>query len=129
MNKSALAPRSFLLGRLAVGVALGAGIFVGALNLTGCGSGDSRRPTVKPPTSQGGEGGAGPGLGGAGPGSSGGRSGAPDCDEGEQKECTVYVQQASGVTSCWYGIQFCVDGEFTECLDPGTALTPTGTDG
>jgi hypothetical protein len=49
-----------------------------------------------------------------------------ECEPGEQKECTVYVQQASGVTSCWKGLKLCVDGEFSECLDPGSVTAGTG---
>lgn len=36
--------------------------------------------------------------------------------EGEQKECTVYVHQANGVTSCFSGAQFCDEGEWSDCL-------------
>jgi hypothetical protein len=67
----------------------------------------------------------GPGMGGEG-GSGASDSGAPECEAGEQKDCTVYVQQASGVTSCWKGVKLCVDGEFSQCLDPGSIVPSTG---
>ena len=44
--------------------------------------------------------------------------GACDGDEGLEKECTIYIEQASGVTSCFTGFQYCSAGRWTECLDP-----------
>lgn len=101
---------------LALAVALGAWFAVA------CGQEETRKPHVPHP-GNGGEGGADMGLGGAGSGGSGSK---PTCEDGTQKECTVYVQQASGVTSCWKGVKFCVDGKFTECLEAGTVFPTAG---
>lgn len=46
------------------------------------------------------------------------------CEDPEATfECSVYYEQANGVTSCFYGIQYCVGGEWSDCLDP-TAEVP-----
>lgn len=37
------------------------------------------------------------------------------CVEETQRECTIVIEQASGVRSCWKGVQFCVDGAWSEC--------------
>jgi hypothetical protein len=116
-------PSSSILARM------GAGLAAMALGiaLSACGSGGDRKPNVPPHLGAGGEGGAGIGPGGAS-GTGGRVDGGPDCEAGEQKECTVYVEQASGVTSCWKGVKFCVDGEFSECLEPGAVFPTTGAD-
>jgi hypothetical protein len=88
--------------------------------MVGCGAEEPRKP---PPVQGGGEGGvADDGEGGADSGSGGKSDPSPTCKEGSQKECTEYVTQANGVTSCWKGSRFCVDGHYTECLEPGAAV-------
>lgn len=43
---------------------------------------------------------------------------AGPCEEGEQRECSIVIHQASGVKSCFTGVEFCVDGEWSDCLEP-----------
>ena len=72
-----------------------------------CGnSGEEERPTGI--VAGGGHGGALPGI----------ELGSCEGDESNERECTIYITQASGVTSCFQGIQYCSDGTWTECLDP-----------
>lgn len=97
--------RSLARRRLAVqtGAMRGLGILAMVLALSGCGE-----PERPPPVGS---------MGGAfnEPGSK-----TPRCREGTSASCTHYSQQANGVTSCWDGIKFCVDGKWTDCLDPAT---------
>lgn len=91
--------------------------------LPGCGDGSSDRP---PPIHHGGDSGGEDdgegGEGGADTASGGKSSGRPTCSDGARKECTVYVNQANGITSCWKGVRFCVRGKYTDCLEPGASV-------
>ena len=42
------------------------------------------------------------------------------CDDGDEARCSVVVHQASGVTSCFPGVTYCIEGAWTECFDPET---------
>ncbi len=44
------------------------------------------------------------------------QSGACDT-EASRRTCSVYVQQANGVKSCFQGIQYCEQGVWTQCLE------------
>ena len=55
----------------------------------------------------------------------GGASGSMDfeeasgpCELGTDAVCTETIEQANGVTSCYRGMKYCVDGEWSACLDP-----------
>jgi hypothetical protein len=85
------------------------GIWAGAF--VACSGGEA--PPYVPPKGSGGAGGES-GLGGAA-----GAGPRPQCRENAQKECTVYVELANGITSCWYGTKYCVDGRWSECLEDG----------
>lgn len=37
------------------------------------------------------------------------------CDEAAQRSCSVETLLASGVRSCWKGVQFCVGGAWSQC--------------
>lgn len=100
------------------------GFALWAMVAAGCAGAEPPPFVGKPSKGSGGAGGE-QGLGGAAGDGSGGKSSA-SCKEGSQKECTIYVQQANGVTSCWSGNRFCVDGAWTECLDSGSAPTTQG---
>jgi hypothetical protein len=95
------------------------------LSVAACGGADRRNPPPVQRPPHGGEGGSHPGIGGEG-GSGASDSVGPECEPGEQRDCTVYVPQANGVTSCWKGVKLCVDGELSECLDPGSVVPATG---
>lgn len=99
------------------------GFALWAFMTAGCAGAEPPPFINKPPKGSGGEGGE-QGMGGAPDDGSGGRSSG--CKEDAQQECTIYVQQANGVTSCWSGLKFCVDGSWTECLDTGSAPATQG---
>ncbi|HSC88257.1 MAG TPA: hypothetical protein VLC09_13335, partial [Polyangiaceae bacterium] len=54
------------------------------------------------------------GIGGESNGSDGYGYGQP-CDAGADRACSVTIEQASGVTSCWKGTQYCEDGKWGVC--------------
>lgn len=89
---------------------------VWAFVATGCAGAEPPPFVSKPSKGSGGGAGEGGAQGMAGETGSGGRSNAR-CDEDEQRECVVFVQQANGVTSCWKGFQYCVNGAWTDCLE------------
>ena len=70
-----------------------------------CGGADSDRPDP-----------AGGGLGGASPSLPSTDTGACT-DEGGQKGCSVTIHQSTGIVSCFRGVQFCVDGRWSECQE------------
>lgn len=77
----------------------------------GC-SGEGDRPSG--PSNIGGEGGEGPVRGPT-------TTDTGNCSEdGKQQDCLVNIQLSNGLKSCFRGIQFCVDSDWTECLPPGT---------
>lgn len=39
------------------------------------------------------------------------------CEPDTEAACTTTIEQVTGVTSCFYGVQYCVDGLWSECLD------------
>ncbi len=46
------------------------------------------------------------------------------CVEEAQRECVIVIEQASGVRSCWKGVQFCVDGAWSDCLVQSNEPSP-----
>jgi hypothetical protein len=38
------------------------------------------------------------------------------CDEGAQRDCQIIIDEANGVRSCWQGVQFCVEGLWSDCF-------------
>src|SRR5688572_24632734 len=66
--------------------------------LLGC-SGDDERPPL------GGFGGQGNGVA-TGP-----------CDQDEQRECGITLDQGDGLVTCYRGVQFCQDGMWSSCID------------
>ena len=87
-------------------VALGASV-LGSL-IAGCGNKGDERAAA--PLGDG-------NVGGFGGGHPVGPVGACNGDETLQEHCSVYITQASGVTSCFSGFKFCDDGIWSECLD------------
>lgn len=71
---------------------------------SGCGNEEENRPTGALNL------GGGTGFGGA-------VLSIGTCDESDEaRECKVYHHQANGVTSCFSGVQFCEDGQWSDCL-------------
>lgn len=78
---------------------------------TGCGAEDSH------PDYDGGALGAG-GSDSDDPRNSDTHSHQGSCPEGSVRDCRITIHQASGVTSCWDGVQFCEDGTWGGCMNP-----------
>ena len=77
--------------------------------VTGCGANRSEGVDLDTPD------------GGAGAGGEGGElpelpPPPPNCSTGDVVECTVYYE-IGGVTSCFVGVQLCVDGAWETCTD------------
>lgn len=43
------------------------------------------------------------------------------CAEDDVRSCTITIKQASGVVSCWTGVEVCSNGAWGECLDMDAA--------
>ncbi len=46
------------------------------------------------------------------------------CDEGAQRDCQIIIDEANGVRSCWQGVQFCVEGSWSDCFVDDAEPTP-----
>lgn len=88
---------------------------LGALLLllaSGCGAHEGDHPSYGDAGSAGGAGGS------SNPEDSGTQSAPSGCSEGHVRECRITIKQASGVTSCWDGLQLCQNGVWSRCMDP-----------
>jgi hypothetical protein len=50
------------------------------------------------------------------------------CDEGEVRECSVFIKERSGIVTCAVGIEICESGRFSECEVEGPG-SPEGSPG
>ncbi len=88
---------------------------VAAVGTAGCGNtGEDETGNLPPP------GGAGPGPTPPPPEKSDIKTGPCDEEEGVEFKCVVVIKQANDIISCFYGIQYCAFGEWTQCLEEGT---------
>jgi hypothetical protein len=40
------------------------------------------------------------------------------CEDGTAETCSATIYQANGVKSCFRGVRFCTDGEWSACSEP-----------
>ncbi len=57
-------------------------------------------------------------------GASGGEVPGTPCEDGVEKDCSITVEQANGVKSCWQGKQTCENGIWQRCLETEDEATP-----
>jgi hypothetical protein len=50
------------------------------------------------------------------------------CDEGEVRECSVFIKERSGIVTCAMGIEICESGRFSQCEIEGPG-SPEGSAG
>ena len=51
------------------------------------------------------------------------------CEEGAERKCSVILGKFEGVTSCFVGVQFCVDAVWGPCQDPATGTVAPNSGG